>query len=429
MGENSVDFIINIFALWKINAIPVPLNSRLILSEIETLLSFANCRYLLIDRNFDEKFLVGGVNTISYPFSIKPDYSYKKFHAVEQNFNDTAIVMFTSGSTGNAKGVMLSFNNLLQSAVIGDQLIKHKGNDRWLASLPFYHIGGFSIIIRAVVFGAVIIIPSSIKTVGISSAIKKHKPTLASFVSTQLARLIEENLSPNKELRNILLGGGFIEESLIKNALAKGWKISKVYGSTETSSFITGLSTEEAKYKSAAAGKPLHPNQIFVLIDNEKVTEPSTDKSGEIVVKSPAVMKGYLNNDVETNAKIKNGLYQTGDIGYLDEEGYLYITSRRNDFIVSGGENVNTIEVENVLKTHKDISEVCVFPLKDEEWGDVVAAAIVASNKDITERKIKSFLKNKLAAYKIPKKVFIIEEMPKTSLGKIQRDKIRKMFN
>ena len=422
ISENNPDFILLIFSLWKLKAVPVPINIKLLTKEIEDKIIFADCSFVLVNKNTSVSLNHNSIKDriILFPFNAEPSENTprKKF-----NDNDTALILFTSGSSGKSKAVMLSFNNLIQSNLIGNQILKQDKNDRWLASLPFYHIGGFSIITRTFLSGASVIIPDSLKVEDLINAIKKYKPTLASFVSTQLQRLIEKNIEPNKELKNVLIGGGFTSDELSLEAVKKGWKITKVYGSTEVSSFVSAATSDEILKRPSSSGKALHPNEIFIV--NEKKKNAPANSRGEIVVKSSSVTKCYYKNPVETKKKLINGLYYTGDIGYLDNEGYLFVEARREDLIISGGENIVPKEVESAILNHPSVDDCFVFGLENTEWGQETAAAVALKlHEKINSTELKKFLKNKLAGYKIPRKIFFIDEIPKTSLGKVQKEKL-----
>ncbi|MEO8399225.1 MAG: o-succinylbenzoate--CoA ligase [Ignavibacteriaceae bacterium] len=425
LSENNTEFIITILSLWNIGAVPIPLNIKLSKKELRDQINFSKCKKLISIKQA-KKIKFQNLQTINFLSSfnkITSNFPLKN----KNNLNNTAVIIFTSGSSGNPKGVMLSFGNLDHSAVNCNEILNQVKTDRWLASLPFYHIGGFSIIVRALLFGASIIIPNSLKTKDLASSLKKDKPTSASFVSTQLKRLIEKNINPNKELKNILLGGGFVGDDLLNNAIKKGWKIIKVYGSTETASLVTALPFDKIKNKISSSGKPLNKNEIKII--GEKSRNLSKGKSGEILIKSLSVMKCYLNNKKETNRKLINGYYHSGDIGYLDEDGYLFVESRRNDLIISGGENINPYEVENEILKNKSVEEVSIVGLNDVEWGQIAAAAIVIKiGKKINEKNLKESLKKNLAAYKIPKKIIFVDGLPKSTLGKIQKEKLKKLF-
>ncbi len=428
LSANNSDFIISVLALWQIKAIPIPLNIRLTKNELQEQLTFSACKFLI---HLDEE-------SESYLYKFNLDLR-QIFLPKIQEINDdevkpilsgdeTALILFTSGSSGKPKAVQLTFNNLYHSAINGNQILNQNENDRWLASLPFYHIGGFSIFIRAFLFFSCVVIPKSLQIDNIIFALQNFKPTLASFVSTQLKILVDLKIKPNKELKNILLGGGFINNELITEGIKLNWKITKVYGSTETSSFVTARSCNSKSKKNNSVGKPLVNNEIKIIDENKKIVPPNC--SGEILVKSGSVMKGYLNNGEETENKISEGFYYTGDIGYLDDEGNLYIEVRRNDLIITGGENVNPIEVEYELLKFPQIDEACVFQMEDKHWGHIVAAALVLNSIEaIHEDEVKELLNAKIASYKIPKKIFIIDKLPKTSLGKVKKEDLKKLLN
>lgn len=423
--ENSPNFIIAVLSLWMIEAIPVPMNLKLSLVEIEEQLKFLKSKFALIDEPFTGKMMLTDVKPIIIPVLCE-DF---EMIAMDFGFDEskTAVIIFTSGSSDRPKAAELTFSSLIKSALIGNKFLNQTNNDRWLASLPFYHIGGFSIIFRALMYGTAIAIPDYLKIDSIVQSLNNSNPSLISFVSSQMSDLLKNNIQPNDLQHCVLLGGGFIDTNLMQEALNEGWKVCKVYGSTETSSFVTVLSPEEFKKKPDSAGKPIPPNEIFIFDNDGNKLPPNTE--GEIVVKSPALMKGYFNDKELTKQKLKDGLYFTGDIGYKDEDGFLYIVSKRSDLIVTGGENVNPLEVEAVIIQYSKVKEVCVFGLDDTKWGQKVVAAIATkSNAKFSLDELKAFLGNKIASFKIPKEVYFVDELPKTELGKIKRDGVKKLY-
>jgi len=241
---------------------------------------------------------------------------------------------------------------------------------------------------------------------------------------TEILKLsIDDEISPNPELKNCLIGGGFSDLELVTKANELGWPVNIVYGSTETSSFVSALLKDEIIFKPSSVGRAVPTNKI--LITDKDGNELKPFEIGEIVVQSNALMLGYI-DESETNRVIKNGFYHTGDIGYLDEDGYLCIEGRKNFLISTGGENVNPFEVEKVLLQHPLIAEAAVFPLKDSEWGEIIAAALVLKNKSakLSYEELKIFLQDRISGFKIPKKIFIENQLPKTELGKIEKDKL-----
>lgn len=423
LSDHSIDFIVSVLTLWTLKAVPVPLNNKLSQSELEEQIKFLKARFLL-QLGTNKK--INLLNVLKLKLDLDSHIQNSDFDS-KIDVNQTAIILFTSGSAGKPKAVELTFSNLISSAVIGNKFLNQTTNNRWLASLPFYHIGGFSILFRVLMFGTKIIMPENLKVHSIIQSIIQHKPTLISLVSSQMSEILKCSIHPISELRHILLGGGFIDTKLMREAIDKGWNVCKVYGSTETSSFVTVLGIEEFKNKPGSVGKPIPPNEIFIL--DEFGSKLLPNKEGEIVVRSPAVMKGYFNNNELTKQKLKDGFYFTGDIGFLDDDGYLHVVNRRSDLIVTGGENVNPLEVEDAIQKFPKVKEVCVFGVDDEKWGQKIVAAIVTqTNQKLTLEELKDFLKENIASFKIPKAIHFVDELPKTELGKVKREEVRAMF-
>jgi o-succinylbenzoate---CoA ligase len=314
--DNSPDYITAIVALWKLGAVPVPLNLLAAEDELLKVVSITSLKTIITDKIRSQQIKhLGSVDIIPIDLQ-KIDFEKpsQRFIISEFNENDEAVVIFTSGSSGGPKGVVHTFHSLLGSIVNGNEIFKHKPSDRWLASLPFYHIGGFQIICRALYYKAAVIIPQSLQTEEITEAINEFKPTHASFVSAQLKRLLDNQTKPNNEMRCSLIGGGFIDKKLMLDAKISGWHPVKVYGSSETASFVCALSENDIEEKGDSTGKPIGNNQIKIV--DEKGIECPFQTEGEIVIKSDSLFKNYLNNESETKNKLKQDSYFTGDLGY-----------------------------------------------------------------------------------------------------------------
>ena len=365
-GEHTAEFVISVLALWKLGAIPVLLNPKVTQNELNDFLLSANCSVLVGSQDQLRKYSNPIQNFVAIPKDL--NVSSDEDGKVEIIPGKTAAIIFTSGSSGKPKGVKLSFNSFYQSGLIGNTILKHSAEDRWLASLPFYHVGGFSILTRALLFSVPVIIPNSVQTDELIKSIAEFKPTLMSLVSTQLKRLVDKKVKPNPELKNVLLGGGYISNELIEQAMDLGWKTTKVYGSTETASFVTALSAAEFKLKPGSAGKPIFPNKIKIVDENNNMLAKNI--SGEVLISSPSLMQGYLNEQNEDETKKE--YFHSNDIGYLDDDGYLFLESRKSDIIISGGENINPLEVEREILKHTAIKETAVFSLKSDDWGEIV---------------------------------------------------------
>lgn len=431
--ENSPAFIISVLALWKLGAVPVPVNLLAADGELINLINIAGISAIITEELYSQR-LLSVIKQSKRKIKIiiywtdqeKGETGKTRVEVKNQSTKKEAVVIFTSGASGEPKGVVHTFHSLLSSIVNGNEVLDHKNGDRWLASLPFYHIGGFQIICRAIYYSAAIIIPQSLQTDHISKAIKEYKPTHASFVSTQLKRLLENNVKPNDDLRCSLIGGGFMEKKLLIDAKKSGWHPVKVYGSSETASFVCALNENDIELKGDSAGIPIGNNRIYIVDENGE--EFSIQTAGELVIKSDSLFKNYLNNESETKDKLKQDSYFTGDLGYIDVDGFLFVTGRKNEMIVTGGKNVNPIEVETAILKYLGIVEAVVFPIDDIEWGEIVCAALVTSVK-IDTRNLRTFLKKELSSYKVPKKIFVEVALPRTLLGKIERLKLKKKYN
>lgn len=409
---NPLDIILFIYLCWHNNIIPVPINQRLsdhekkqIIDELNTAIVFSSDETRNPTINIHDK----KTKTDTIP---------------NKSADETAIVLYTSGTGGTKKGVLLSFSNLINSYRIQSEIFCFHYKDKWLVSLPLYHIGGFAITFRALLSGASVTIPESLKAEHVLDAIIKTKTTRISLVPTQLHRIINLEQQAPKHLTSVFIGGAASDSEMLKNAEKLGYPICKVYGSTETTAFVTAL---KPKSDYASVGKPL-PEVKINIIDNNG-NECQTNESGEIIIQSPTIMKGYLNNFPLTNVVLKNGFYHTGDFGYIDEKKNVMIECRKDNLIITGGENVVPDEVTDALLSLENVIDAEVIGLQDEEWGEIIAAAIVLKKKKmLTYELIKQQLKHKLAPYKIPKKIIFTDAIPRNELGKPDKTKLIKLL-
>ncbi len=422
LSENNLDFIVLVLALWRLNAVPVPLNIRLSLNEINSQVEFSDSKFVLVRKNLSSAFN-GTKNPIEFPFERETVPAERHFSPSFDLTND-ALIMFTSGSSGKPKAVVHTFESLFHSVEATDSLINLNSNDRFLASLPLYHIGGFLIFVRTLLTGSTVVIPESLSSDKIYETMNEFDVNYISIVGKTLKSFLDEKLAPPKSLKYIFLGGGPVDKNLTIEAIKNGWQIIKVYGSTETCSMTAAILPEEILRKPSSSGKPLLNNQIMI----EKVSPDSEE--GEIAIKSKSLFKECYKSEKEfSKTGFKNGYFLTGDIGHLDDDGYLYVHSKREDLIITGGENVNPGEIKNAIENYDRVEEAYVFGVSDKEWGQIICATIVPKqNIKITEDEIKVFLKKSLAGYKIPKRFLFVEELPKTELGKVLKDKLKEMI-
>ena len=339
-------------------------------------------------------------------------------------------IMYTSGTSGQPKGALLTFGNHLWSAVGSALNLGLGSDDRWLACLPLFHIGGLAILMRSVIYGIPIILQDGFDPLEVNRAIDEDGVTVVSVVSNMLQRMLEARRDRPypPTLRCVLIGGGPVPRPLLQECARRGVPVAQTYGLTEAASQVTTLAPEDALHKLGSAGKPLFPTQVRIEGEDGGSLPPA--EAGEIVVRGPTVTPGYHNRPQETDRVLRDGWLHTGDIGYLDHEGYLYVLDRRDDLIVSGGENVYPAEVEQVLRSHSAVLDAGVVGLPDERWGHIVAAAVILrEGASSSQEALLAFCRERLAAYKVPKRLRFVEGLPRNAAGKLLRRALREEWS
>lgn len=337
---------------------------------------------------------------------------------------DALAVIYTSGTTGRPKGAVLSVGSFLAGALASASVLDTRADDRWLAVLPLYHVGGLSILFRCAIHGACAVIHERFDPGAVSRAIDQEGVTIVSLVAAMLRRLLDERgdrpFPPS--FRYALVGGGPVPYSLVQRCAAAGIPIALTYGLTEAASQVTVLPPAEALRRPGASGRPLPGLEVRIA-----AAEPGGE--GEIQVRGPTVMSGYFNDPAATEDALAGGWLRTGDIGRLDDDGYLYVLDRRDDLIVTGGENVYPAEVESVLATHPCVEEAAVIGVPDDTWGRRVVAVVRlrpgTGAPDVTES-LRLHCRQSLAGYKVPREFRLARDpLPRTPSGKLRRSALR----
>jgi len=339
-------------------------------------------------------------------------------------------VLFTSGTSGAPKGVCLTHANLLASAFAAALHLALRAEDRWLACLPLFHIGGLSILIRNVLLGSPVLIHLRFDPEQVSAAIEGGV-THVSLVPTMLGRVLDlrgGRMAP-ATLRGILLGGAPAPPGLLERARGLGFPVLPSYGLTEACSQVaTGApgDPEMACGEIGSVGRALFGTEIRIADSRGRSLPPG--REGEILVRGPTVMAGYLGDAGATSSALRNGWLHTGDVGVLDPTGRLRVLDRRTDLIVSGGENVSPAEVEAVLSEHPGVAEVGVAGLPDPDLGSRVAAWIVPrSGAECRAEELRRFCRSRLAGFKVPRELHFAARLPRNSSGKLLRRRLREL--
>ncbi|MDF2945338.1 MAG: menE [Bacillales bacterium] len=411
--KNSIEIIEVIFALHNLGAVIVFLNNRLTNDELTWQIKNSDCEFLISDVNisFDD---INILLSSDFPITINNSTEIQN----EFIYEDTATIMFTSGTTGKPKGVMQTYGNHYHSAILSALNLGLHSNDKWLLNLPIFHISGYSTLIKSVIYGMTIVLPENNDSKTIVEAIQKHKVTLVSFVAKVLSDILHVD-GDLTSVRAVLLGGGPASSSLLKSAADRGLHVYLSYGMTETASQVVTLTPDSISQKQGSGGRPLFLNSLKIIEDG---SIENGYKTGEILVKGPTVMKGYYKNPVATEAAFEGEWLKTGDIGYIDNEGFLYVLDRRKDLIISGGENIYPAEIEAVIGSHPEVIEVGVTGIRDDKWGQVPVAFYVSNSGDDVDLEI--FCKERLAKYKVPKRYIKVNKLPRNATGKLKRHEL-----
>ncbi|MBO8156709.1 MAG: o-succinylbenzoate--CoA ligase [Bacillaceae bacterium] len=433
LSQNSYEMAVAIHALSYIGAVGVLLNTRLSPRELAYQIKDSESAFLLYDERLNDKTVAlkrEDIHARTISFTDVRSLKETSFQAAREiNLNKTFTIMYTSGTTGFPKGVQHTYGNHWWSAVSSALNLGLHEHDRWLAALPLFHVGGFSILIRSLAYGMPVHLHERFDAKKINDEIMENGVSIVSVVSVMLEEMIRtmgDDQYP-ETFRCMLLGGGPAPLPLLKACKDKNIPVIQTYGMTETSSQISTLSHEDAIRKLGSAGKPLFPAQLNIVKDNQ-LARPG--EIGEIYVKGPMVTSGYYKRKDANARSFKNGWLKTGDLGYIDEEGYLYVVDRRKDLIISGGENVYPAEIESVLKEINGIYDAGVAGKKDEKWGEIPVAFIVKDeSSEVTKESVIDYCKTKLAKYKVPKDVFFVHELPRNASKKLLRRKLSERLN
>jgi acyl-CoA synthetase (AMP-forming)/AMP-acid ligase II len=455
---NSAAFLETYYAAAGIGAILNPLNYRLAAKEIAFILRDSGSRWLVAASRFAS--LVQGILAEDTPlegivwigespsFSARVEsYEYEtaiqtqagQFEPAVIHEDDVAHLYYTSGTTGRPKGVMLTHKNVCLHALGTIAELKLTDSDIWGHIAPMFHLADAWAAFAITWVGGCHVMVAQFEAEAVMTTIEKQRITLSNMIPTMLNLMIKHPKVADfnfSSLRVILSGGAPIAPEVVRSIMDTfGCDYIQTYGMTETSPYLTfsiikqhlqNLPPEDQfKYKSKT-GRPFMGVDLKVVDETGYPVAADEKQVGEIWVRGDTVTPGYWNLKKETEQAFSDGWLRTGDLAVVDTEGYVNIVDRKKDMIVTGGENVYSTEVENVLYMHPKVLEAAVFSIPDEKWGEAVAAAVVLKeSQTATESEIIQFCKTHQASYKAPKTIVFIDELPKTGSGKIYKKALR----
>lgn len=436
LAANSIYFVTCVHALTRLGAILVPLNTRLTQEELQWQIRDAHVTLLVHDAEHTDVAtqIVKGVPQVTQAtftpiegnsaitiLSNLPEANVPLHTLID--LSATQAIMYTSGTTGTPKGAIITYGMQWWNAIGSALNLGHQPDDCWLACMPFFHIGGLSILMRSVIYQISVVVQPKFDPIAVNQAIREQHVTIISVVAVMLQRMLATLDAQNSvypaALRCVLLGGGPAPRPLLEACAVKHIPVVQTYGMTETCSQAVTLAPADALRKLGSAGRPLPPVQLRIMQDEQ---EAQVGEAGEIHLKGPTITPGYANRPEATARAIHDGWLATGDIGYLDEEGYLYVLDRRSDLIISGGENVYPAEIEAVLLSHPDVAEAGVCGQADTQWGQVPIAFVhLKDESTVSTKDLLEYASTRLARYKQPRAVYIVEQLPRNSSGKLLR--------
>jgi O-succinylbenzoic acid--CoA ligase len=398
ISGNSVYLPLLILALFNVGAVAVPVNFRIPAAQIGELLDSIGCRKVFIAKKYvnQQAWLSLSPVPIENFFSGLKKTKFET-EAVTWPLRQTATVIFTSGSTGYPKAAVHTIGNHYYNALGSNENIRLRPGDRWLLTLPLFHVGGLAILFRTLLAGATCVIAKDGKKIG--KVIRDRKITHLSLVATQLFRLLAQPriLPVLRNLKTILLGGGPAADSLIDRAVKSRLPLYLSYGLTEMASQVTTTK----RVRSYSGLKANHAGKVL------KYRRLKISDKGEILIKGLTLFKGYWKEQRIYRALDRDGWFHSGDLGYLDSRGNLVVNGRRDTMFISGGENIYPEEIEQQLRNIKEVKDALIVPVSDKEFGQRPVAFIqVVKGRKIKVGYLRFCLQKKMAGYKIPQLFF-----------------------
>lgn len=445
LGDNSSDMFDIDFACARLGAVFLPMNTRLAPPELAYQLDDAKPRVLFVGAGYEascaaaidrsrispEVLAFGSGEGGAHLEAVIAD-EQSPIERSQRSDSDGWNLMYSSGTTGRPKGVLHTHGGVTQQAIANCVPLGLSPRSCGLGILPIFHISGLNIFAHAMFYaGGTQVTMARFDPAEVLRVVADPTLGVTHFAGVptmfeMMAAIPEFADFAPAAIEGVFVGGAPSTRSLLESYAAKSMPLIQGYGLTETGPTLTVLDPEDAIAKLGSAGKPIM--HVDVRVVRGDGTEADPDEVGEIIVKGPSVIKEYFKRPDAQEANFLDDWLRTGDMGRFDGDGYLYIADRKKDMFISGGENVYPAEVENCLASHPAIAQVSVIGIADEKWGEVGAAFIVPSGPDaITAEDVQAFCDGRLARYKIPRRVFIRDDLPLGASGKVLKTELRKL--
>ena len=441
---NLPQFLFCYFGIMKAGLVMVPLNPLLKAPEIAYHLDNSDTRLLVTFEMFAEEAVKGAPDVPTYVVNLPGNdvrpVGTKHFDElyfaddtrdiVPTDADETAVLLYTSGTTGKPKGAELTHLNLYMNCTVAGQLFGFRDDDIGVAVLPLFHVFGLSSVLNTSVrYGGTIVLVPRFELEPVVEAIEKHRCTIFSGVPTMYFGLLNMDTTGRdlSSLRTGVSGGAPIPGEVIRAFEEKfpNCVVLEGYGLSESTSTTT-FNVDREHRKVLSIGKPIWGVTVQIVDEDEKALPAGESNVGEIVIRGHNIMKGYYKNPEATQEAFKGGWFHSGDLAYADDDGYLFIVDRKKDLVIRGGYNVYPREVEEVLYEHPAVAEAAVIGRPDPKLGEEVLAFVALKpGADCTPEELVAFAKERLAAYKYPREVRIVEELPKGATGKILKKELR----
>jgi fatty-acyl-CoA synthase len=444
-GGNHPSALETLYACGQLGAIWVPVNARLAAPEAEYVLRHAGASVVVHGRELGgladalrdrldgvrhwvaaEPPTEGGADSLPYEQLL--DEADPETRDEPVTLDDPCLIMYTSGTTGRPKGAVLTHGNMTWNAT--NQLLgfDFAQDERTLALAPLFHIGGLNGTVNPTLLrGGCAVVVRRFDPAATLQVIEEQRVNSFFAVPTMLDAMAREPGFTTRDLsalRTIGAAGAPLPLPTLHTWLARGVTMQQAYGMTEAAPGATVLDSADAERKVGSAGKPVFFTDVRVVRPDGSPAE--TDEVGEIVIQGPNVMAGYWNEPEQTAAAIRDGWYHSGDAGSVDAEGFLYVRDRYKDMIISGGENIYPAEVESALLELDEVLEAAVIGVPDEKWGEVgLAVLVVTPDSSRDPEAVRTALRERLAAFKVPRLVEFTDALPRTATGKIRKPDLR----